>query len=221
MADPAHTFAQPHDVTSRLYELDPTLTTEILRGAVEVGLAARRATTKFHPPSFPGLNQWAETHRGLRERLVPLGWKADDTGGFSTVVNARDAIAITIAAGTDSTGRAGLPEPMTKYARGPLSHAAVEANVQMTIPNFPGVVRLVEPGEPAPKLETWVLLTHTHHDEVRIELSCPRHIGDDGRIDAWTERILIPSVDGQLVLLGHEPDEDPGLGAIDVPVEPR
>ena len=43
------------------------------------------------------------------------------------------------------------------------------------------------------KRVTWLLLMHTAEDELRAELSLPASMGHDGRIDAWKERIILPS----------------------------
>lgn len=220
MADPAHTYSEPHRAALRLQQLG--VDAEQIRRAVMVGLAARRTATRFHPPTYGGYVQWAETHRGLREELVPLSWEPDDAGGFSTVINPSGAVSITVATGTDRTGLNGYPEPTSKYPRGPLTQAAVKAN-QLVIPGFPGIAGEVERLRRSGCV-TWVLLVHTRHNEVRMELSCPDHIGDDDRVDSWSERILIGSVDvpPMLALLDGGDDDDPGpVGGIEVPVEPR
>lgn len=219
MADPAHTYVEPHERASRLHELD--FREEWLFNAILMGLAARKGVTAFHPPIYGGVSQWAETHVGLREQCVPSGrWEANDRGNFATVIRGDGRIAITVATGTDRTGIPGLPEPMTKYSRGPMTHAAIERNLQLTIPFFDaGTDELTEHVIP----ETWYLLIHTRYDEVRFELSCPRHIGVDGRIDSWSERIIIPPLDTDTFFGGHgNGDDDPGSlgGPIDVPVEP-
>jgi hypothetical protein len=41
---------------------------------------------------------------------------------------------------------------------------------------------------------TWILLIHRAKNEVRSELSLPAAIGDDGRIDSWSERIILPVI---------------------------
>lgn len=217
MADLAHTYAQPHERASRLHELG--LREEWILEAVRIGLAARKGVTAFHPPIYGGVSQWAETHRGLREQSVPVGWEANDRGNFSTVISPDGRVAVTVATGTDRTGMSGLPEPMTKYPRGPMTHAAIERNVQLTIPGFDaGTDDDVSHVVP----ETWYLLIHTRHDEVRFELSCPRRVDDQGRIDSWSERIIIPPLNTATVFGDFRDDDDPGSigGPIDVPVEP-
>src|SRR5438132_10367074 len=102
MAQLARTFSEPDEVASRLAALG--LSEELIRNAVDRGVAERRSCTRFDPPSYPGIVQWARTHRALRESLVPNGWEADDAGNFSTVVSPDQLNAITISTGNDRTG---------------------------------------------------------------------------------------------------------------------
>ena len=193
------------------------LTQDVLREAVARGVDARRRCTPFHPPSFPGMAQWADTHRALRELLVPVGWQRDDTGGYSTVVDPSGEVAVTVAAGDGRTGRDGLPAPSTKYARGPMTQAAIHGNqLALSLYGEPPA-DLVDEGEAAKRV-TWILLVHTGHHEVRCELSCPRDVDDRGRVVGWSERIMLTSLEVEPTLPILEPaDEDEP--EIDVPVE--
>lgn len=215
MAEPARTFAATHERTSRLYQLG--IKEETLREAIERGLDARKRCTDFHPPSAPGFYQWAETHVALRELLIPEGWKDDDAGGFSTVISPDGQLAITVATGDDRTGKEGLPAPETKYPRGPMTHSAIESNQQLAMDLMGGIIFPEE--EPHPKHQTWILLLSTRHNEVRMELSCPKAIGEDGRVDSWSERIILRPLDIEPTI--PIPEDEADLPDIDVPVERR
>ena len=67
---------------------------------------------------------------------------------------------------------------------------------------------------------TWILLIHRASNEVRCELSLPISIGDDGHIDAWSERILLGSIplDGHL---GEAIPAPPDLPEITINVRRR
>jgi hypothetical protein len=212
MAQALH--VQKHEIQTRLHTLG--VTEEQLRDAASQGVAARRRCTAFHPPSSPGFYQWSEIHVALRQTLVPLNWRHSDVGGFSTVVSPDGSIAISVATGSDRTGKPGLPDPTTKYPRGAMTHAAVEINQQTTFDLHTGETIL--PDTPSRKLVTWWLLVATRHDEVRLELSCPTSIGDDGRIDSWSERILLDPL-GIEPTLPMLPDDEPDPTPIDVHVE--
>ena len=216
MAEPARVHAQEHERTSRLFELG--LKEDWLTEAAERGLDARKRCTAFHPPSAPGFYQWAETHVALREIVVREGGRADDTGGFSTCISPNGSIAITVATGNERTGQAGLPAPETKYPRGPMTHAAIEANQQIGLDLRTGASIL--PPEPADATyDTWILLLNTRFDQLRMELSRPTSIGEDNRVDAWSERILLSPIDIEPTMPIIDPDDDGPLPDVEVHVE--
>jgi hypothetical protein len=209
----AAVVVEPHQREAHLYALG--LAEGVLRDAVAKGLDARKRCTAFDPPSFPGIAQWAMTHRSLREVLTLQGWSADDTGGFSTVVSPNGRVAVTVAAGDDRTGKHGLPTPTTKHRRGPLTHAAIEGN-QLALFG-PGAQLDDEHGADARRV-TWILLVATRHDEVRVELSCPRAIDEAGRVASWSERIILDALEVEPTLDLLPDEDDPDLD-IDVPIE--
>lgn len=94
----------------------------------------------------------------------------------------------------------------------------------MTIPGLPP--ELTEDADEDDALVTWVLLyVHERADEhtrLRCELSLPSEIGARGRIDSWSERIILPALEFPEDVIGlGGVDDDEGPGAIDVPVERR
>jgi hypothetical protein len=56
---------------------------------------------------------------------------------------------------------------------------------------------------------TWILLVHRAMNEVRCELSLPRSMGGDGRIDSWQERIILGSIPVDHELLAIRPPQPP------------
>ena len=124
-------------------------------------------------------------------------------------------VALTVAAGDGRTGQPGLPVPSTRYARGPMTHAAVHTN-QLALSLY-GEERADPDGEAeSERPVTWILLVATCHDEVRFELSCPRQIDDLGRVIVWSERIILSPLEVEPTL-SVLPDADEG--EIDIPVE--
>lgn len=218
MAEAAPEHSRRHEIDSRLHTLG--VAESLLRDAVSRGLSGRRSCTAFHPPNFPGIVQWAETHRALREFLVPTGWQPDDSGGFSTVIRPDGEVAIAVMTGSDRTGKSGLPHPVTKYTRGPLTHAAIEVNQLAMLLFGARAGQTVDEQETRARRVTWILLVSTRHDEVRMELSCPLAIDESGRISAWSERIILPSLDLESTLEFVD-DDDPDEPEIEVSVEPR
>jgi hypothetical protein len=111
-----------------------------------------------------------------------------DIGNFPLTVHETLRAAIAVAAGDEGTGR---PEavPSNRSRKGKNTIDAIELNQQFDM--FEAF--LPRPDENPDGYKTWVLLHHTDplKKEIRIELSLPSEIGDDGKISAWSERILI------------------------------
>lgn len=136
-------------------------------------------------------------------------------------------MAIAVSTGDERTG-IDNPEaaPQTRYAKGPAWKAAVEDNRgQLDFPPIPGMV----PDEPddgilseeeAERLNrvTWVLMFYVDAGGTRCELSLPRNMGPDSKLDAWADRIILPSLpnDPEPVLEQAVPP-----APIDVPVKRR
>ena len=148
------------------------------------GAMARDRCTPNHPPTFPGLLAWGETVRALRDRLAPSGWRRNDAGGLSTVVDAAGHVAIAVATGDEATADAAFP-PSTKYTKGPSTQLMIEGNQ--------GVLEFMreDRASDTPRRVTWLLLFRRVENEIRAELSLPVAIGADGRVDAWRERIIL------------------------------
>ncbi len=134
--------------------------------ALVEGAMARDRCTPNHPPTFPGLLAWGETVRALRDRLAPVGWRRNDAGGLSTVVDAAGLVAIAVATGDEATGDAAFP-PSTKYTKGPSTQLMIEGNQ--------GVLEFMraERTDDAPRRVTWLLLFRRSENEIRAELSLP------------------------------------------------
>lgn len=214
MAESAHNFEQPHDRDARLHALG--LDHATVEEVVLYGLRARQGVSPLAPPPFPGTTQWAETIVGARLRLVPRDWTPDDSHNFSQIISPDGRIGIVVATGDEHTGIA-TAEPRTKHPKGAETEAAVEANAQLEIP---GLSLAVEEGQVITR-ETWVVLLHTNELEMRYELSRPKTQDALGRVTAWSDRIIFPSIDVEsLPSRGDsDGDDDDGTTGIDVPVE--
>lgn len=219
MRDLAQAFEQPHDRQSRLLALGLSETTIV--EIAQRGVIARRSATAFDPPSFPGTSQWAMMHRASRELLVPRRWEPDDSHNFSRVVRFDGAVALTVATGDQNTGRSSapdVPQPSTKYAKGPETGLAVAVNEQLQLWNEGGTT---PEALSRPARQTWWLLNAVVGDELRFELSLPQGTDERGFINSWSERIIFAplSLDAASELPHGGDDDEPGAGAIDVPVE--
>jgi hypothetical protein len=179
---------EQHDVAVRLSRLG--LDVRTLREAVIGGEISRLACTANMPPCYPGIAAWAHTVAALRDLLIPAGWEKSDAGNYPLVVAQDAAFAIGVATGNEDTGNRYAPAK-TKFPKGPATIEKVEVNGQ-TLFGEPVLVRRIEP---TPDQFTWLLLIARFADGVRSELSLPNNIGEDGRVDGWAERIILPTVD--------------------------
>lgn len=197
----------PQESAPRLSELG--LERDDLVGALRLGLAAASSCTKHDPQNAAGFMQWSRTVRGLRDTLVPRGWRAVSSRNYPTVVSPDGAIAIAVAAGDHNTGIAGAI-PSTRSPKGPATKDAVSLN-QMS---FGEVDQSFVDVAPVPRA-TWLLL-HYHDsvaNEIRFELSVPGGFDEDGVVTSWFERsILMP------LTTSYQPPEEAESMPIDVPV---
>jgi hypothetical protein len=183
--------AKPPD--DRLAELG--LTADILRDSLEEGWRVAADCTKHDPPNLPGIIVWGKTIRHLRDRLVPAGWRSNNTMNYATVISPDRKTALGVAAGDECTGRDGLT-PCTRSPKGPATRRALDRN-QLTFSDFadhfPKPARRLVTGL---QRQTWLLLHYVDEDEgeIRLELSLPSEMDDQGRIVAWRERIVLEPI---------------------------
>jgi hypothetical protein len=179
----------PITVADRLEQLG--VTQDALRESIYQAHLQRTRLTPNHPRIFPGLEMWGWSVASLREQLRPLGWFRIDVANFPLTVNETLGLAIAIASGDEGTGDPHA-QASNRSKKGPNTVDAVETNQQFDMfAEF-----LPQTKEDAAGNDTWVLLHYTDStkQEIRIELSRPSEIGDDGKISAWSERIILPSI---------------------------
>ena len=177
------------EIRNRMSELG--IEEERLRDVVRRGYLAYATCTENHPRFIRGIWAWAETVRALREYLMPLGWQRSDDNNYSLAIDPSDDIAIAVATGDEGTGREEM-SPTTKTPKGPNTVEAVTNN-QFSF-EFAEVAYRKGPEPEADtnkERATWILLLFRASNEVRCEISLPSSIGPDGKIDGWTERILL------------------------------
>jgi hypothetical protein len=191
------------DARRRLAELG--LQSEWLLEAARRGMAAAAGCTPNHPAVLSGILGWGETICALRDQLLPQRWRRLDEGNLPLTVNEAETVALTVATGDEETGRA-EGNPCTKSKKGPRVASAV-ANNQLQL--FPVAVHL-RPDAPTGRA-TWLLLIHRDRAarELRTELSRPVSMDEDGRVDAWSERIILGAVpfDDQVIVDPAAPND--------------
>lgn len=181
-------FDNPQAIAGRLQRLG--LDDGPLREAVYQGHLQRARLTLNHPIIYHGLNMWGEVVAALRDQLRPLDWVREDVGSYALTVHEELKLAITVASGDDATGNPSA-HPTNRSRKGRNTVDAIEANRQLEL--FEQLPPEIEKDEGN---QTWVLMHHTDHarSEIRVELSRPLSIGKDGKITAWSERIILNSI---------------------------
>jgi hypothetical protein len=198
------------------------LSHEILSDAILAGEYDRDACTANDPPSSPGFIAWAKTVRALRETLIPLGWTNSDEGNLSIVISPNKQMAILVQTGDEATGNKNLI-PKTKYARGPKVVSAILCNQNLHLWDHELNKKIIESeeileGQEPGDIETWMLMRHRKEDTVFAELSLPDKIGDDARVENWSNRIILSPIK----LDPSPPSDEENSGQdIEVPIRRR
>lgn len=198
------------NIATVLYQSDRLaqlgLTSDVFRGALEMGEVARRTCTENDPAVSRGSLVWGRTTRGLREGLALLGWRAFTTKAqLELVVSPDGKLAIYVSAGDEWTGRSG-GTPKTKCRKGAATTAVIEQNHnQLSLFGTPEPI-VQEPVD----CVTWIFLIHRGVAEVRSELSLPVGQGAGGKVEAWAERIILEPIGlaGPVISDDQGPDID-------------
>lgn len=178
----------PHDVDTRLAEIG--LTRSIIEEALRQANLYRVRLTAHHPRLYRYQVMSAETVAALRDLLVPQGWHKSDDGNYELTVRAELNVAIAVASGDDGTGNPRLT-PSNKSPKGRHTVDAVATNRQIDM--FADLIPVESIDDNS--IGTWILLHHIKAGKIDVELSRPNEIGDDGKINSWSERILLGAID--------------------------
>ncbi|TRO57623.1 hypothetical protein [Streptomyces sp. IB201691-2A2] len=205
----------PEEAEARLRQWG--LSAENIRESVTFGDNARkRVDQPWYPRTYAGVAMWAETLAGLRRQLKKLqqGWQIGRTGNYETVYSEEKRLAFAVVAGDKYTGTRGKRHPKLTRKRGPKTRERVERNAEFVQPTLWGTVESVRstspqsaPLTPDEDCSTWFLVVYADDDEIRMEVSLARDIGD-GLVDDWVERILIPPIPSSGAVAPIESDED-------------
>ena len=211
MDNPHKVITKPSAIGSRLHELN--VEADVLQEAIKYGVSYSSGCTAHDPPMMAGVSVWAKATRFLRDQLVPKGWKLDNSRNYATTVNVAQNYLIAVAAGDSMTG---LPDntPRTRTEKGPATREAVSHNQS----HFSDISTDFGP-RPTALTKTWLLLHYLDEDqdEIRIELSQPAYMTDEGYVCDWLERIILSPVPlTPVVDMGSSQNQ-----AIDVPVRQR
>ena len=183
---------RPRSLAERLAELGLTL--DVLDRAGREHLAAYFSCGPHYPRIFPAMFGWAEGNRSLRDQLVPR-WKAKDEHNQPLTLNEDESIAITALSGDQHTGTDETPS--TRSPKGRMTAEAIQSNNEQIEFELVAAQRAaMAEAAKVPGRSLWIFLTYRDFEkgELRSELSLPKDMGDDGYIDDWHDRIILPPI---------------------------
>ncbi|WP_149038085.1 hypothetical protein [Kitasatospora sp. MBT63] len=204
----------PEQADARLATMG--LSVDKIHRAVIAGDDARgRVSSPYYPRNFAGITMWAETLAGLRRQLLKLrrGWRIGSTGNYETAYSSERQLAFAVVSGDSYTGIDGARDPKLTRRRGPKTKERVRRNAVFGQLALDLELPRALDGLPADEAcSTWFLVLHPEDDMVRVELSLPVQVGDDGLVGDWIERILIPPVPvtGAVAPIERNEDDDDG-----------
>ncbi|WP_354641309.1 hypothetical protein [Kitasatospora camelliae] len=188
------------------------LSVEQIHQSVIAGDDARsRVSSRYYPRNYAGITMWAETLAGLRRQLLKIrrGWRIGSTSNYETVYSIEREVAFAVVSGDTYTGIDGRRDPKLTRKRGPKTKERVRRNAVIGQLAFDLEIPGAREELPADEAcSTWFLVIHPDEDKVRVELSLPVRVGDDGLVGEWIERILLPPVPVTGAVAPIEPDED-------------
>lgn len=194
----------------------PELGQEVVDEVVRRGESARESATLFDPPSRAGFDAWAEKVRASRELLVPKGWTPSDEKNLSLIASPSGRDVVAIVTGDPNVGNTDR-SPQPKHPRG-------EATAYAAVPNAQGELFGTATHQVFGAERPWLWFLLVYRDdsasEVRVELSLPEAITDDGFVTKWLVRHHYRPVplDGAAIAVAPAPPPSP---LVDVPVRRR
>lgn len=202
----AKVIVEADSVATRLAELDPTLSEELLLEANMRGLDARMEATPAHSRTFAGTTHWHNCVAALRTELQLHGWQIHDLKNCPFTLSPDRRIMLAVMTGDVETGKQ-LGHPSNQAEKGYVLDLAIQGELFAT-----------EDG-----IDLWIFLYHVEIDknglakEIRAELSRPAQFENKKIID-WHERIILRAIQ-----LGPEVEIDviENAETIDVAVERR
>ena len=211
-------FARDPQGVERLSELQ--IDHEGIITAVRAGEQAADSCTTLDTKSARGMLSYMTTVRVLRETHASLGWRSRFDRGLELLRSPDGSIEIAVQKGDENTGTG--DSPSTSSPKGESTSRRVRVNKQQlelfqvnVQPLHPESEDLVQ--EPT----TLILLRWRESDSVNFELSLPRGVSEDGRVNTWDWRVIFEPLDLGADSIDIADAESEGAAAIDVSVTPK
>jgi len=176
-------IAQDYEVASRLDQLG--LSASELISVVHQAVAAKANFVLNHPLNAAGQLSYIHGTGALREVLRAKGWIIDRTGNIEATYDPKTGIKI-VFQNADSACHDDR-DPKAISDKGPAASKAVDLGQRNLFAEFDAEDRANHKKENA---ALWYFFVYINGDEVRAELSFPKHI-EDGQFKGFNERIYI------------------------------
>lgn len=216
------------DFLNQIETLPPEQAVERLLGITAedlrtVALQFYRMTSNagpLQPKGSGGTLAWIYGTEALRALTLPKGWKPTDPSNQPRIVSPDNKHAVTVCCGDENTGNPHA-DPLTRNKRGNRTSRSVHYNVrQMDMFPVDRSDRQRLPLDSSAEQIFWMLLFYVdlENQVVHYELSRPVNMADNGKVDGWQPRFIMPPLNL------NAPDDfgGPETGpSIDIPVTPR
>lgn len=176
-------LAQDFEVASRLDQLRLTAGELIL--VVHQAVAAKANFVLNHPLNAAGQLSYIFGTGALREVLRPKGWEIDRTGNIEATFDPHTGIKVVFQNADSACDDSRDPKAISD--KGPAASKAVDVGQRSLFAEFD-----VEDSAKVRKENAalWYFFVHINGDDVRAELSFPKHI-EDGQFKGFNERIYM------------------------------
>jgi hypothetical protein len=175
--------AQDYEVASRLDQIG--LSAAELISVVHQAVAAKANFVLNHPLNAAGQLSYIYGTGALRDVLRPKAWVIDRTGNIEATFDPKTGIKIVFQNADSACDDDRDPKAIS--GKGPAAVSAVDLGQRNLFPDY-------EAEDQAKRKKAnaalWYFFVYINGDDVRAELSFPKHI-EDGQFKGFNERIYI------------------------------
>jgi hypothetical protein len=176
-------IAQDYEVASRLDQMG--LSASELISVVHQAVAAKANFVLNHPLNAAGQLSYIYGTGALRDTLRPKGWVIDRTGNIEATFDPKTSIKIVFQNADSACDDDRDPRAISD--KGPAAVSAVDLGQHSLFPEYDAEDQAKRKKANAP---LWYFFVYINGDDVRAELSFPKHI-EDGQFKGFNERIYI------------------------------
>ncbi|QPK78584.1 hypothetical protein G7Y31_08475 [Corynebacterium lizhenjunii] len=186
-----------NDAASYLAALD--ISVEDLRDSLlDAFDAANNRDSKYWPNTSQGYEFWAQLVHGVRSRLDKSEhWEVDNPDNRPVMLREGKRYELAFARGDAATGN---PDAEPNFARkaGPATISAANRFLdpdQFALISLANLITAEESSGPSSHpAGTWIVLYRYREGTINCEVSIPARIDNNGFVDSWWVRVLLPPI---------------------------